>query len=110
MTIVSNIAGAGARQIWHGRRCCGIKKQAPGLRRAPDSLLAPHSSAGGFFMRRLFILAGGAATMLVAPFAGAHAQQPMPRVHVGILEYRGGASGGYVVGAVTDLRFVPLAD
>src|SRR5436853_5942841 len=110
MTIVSDIAGAGARQIWHGRRCCGIKKQAPGLRRAPDSLLAPHSSAGGFFMRRLFILAGVAATMLVASFAGAHAQQPMPRVQVGILECRGGASVGFVVGSVTNLGCVLRAD
>src|SRR5437879_6706007 len=103
MTIVSDIAGAGARQIWHGRRCCGIKKQAPGWRRAPDSLLAPHSSAGGFFMRRSFILAGVAATMLVASFAGAHAQQPMPRVLVGILLCRCGARLSFVLGSVTQL-------
>src|SRR5205814_1594946 len=61
-------------------------------------------------MRRLFILAGVAATMLVASFAGAHAQQPMPRVQVGILECRGGASIGFVVGSVTHLGCVLRAD
>ena len=61
-------------------------------------------------MRRLFILAGVAATMLVASFAGAHAQQPMPRVQVGILECRGGASIGFVVGSVTHLGCVVRAD
>src|SRR6478735_7015095 len=101
----------GARRIWHGRRCCGIKKQAPVLpRRQPDSLLASHSSAGDFFMRRLLILAGVAATMLVASFTGANAQQPVQRVQVGILECRGGASIGFVVGSVTNLGCVLRAD
>jgi len=61
-------------------------------------------------MRRSFILAGAAATMLVASFAGAHAQQPVQRVQVGILECRGGASIGFVVGSVTNLGCVLRAD
>jgi hypothetical protein len=61
-------------------------------------------------MRRLFILAGLAATMLVASFAGANAQQPIQRVQVGILECRGAASMGFVVGSVTNLGCVLRAD
>ncbi len=56
-------------------------------------------------MRRSFILAGIAATMLV-PLATAHAQQPMTRVQVGVLECRGGTSIGFVVGSVTNLGCV----
>jgi hypothetical protein len=61
-------------------------------------------------MRRSLILAGVAATMLVASFTGAHAQQPIQRVQVGILECRGGASVGFVVGSVTNLGCVLRAD
>ena len=61
-------------------------------------------------MRRSFTLAGIAATMLVASFAGANAQQPIQRVQVGILECRGGASMGFVVGSVTNLGCVLRAD
>ncbi len=61
-------------------------------------------------MRRSFILAGVAVTMLVASFAGANAQQPIQRVQVGILECRGGASMGFVVGSVTNLGCVLRAD
>jgi hypothetical protein len=61
-------------------------------------------------MRRSFILAGVAATMLVASFTGANAQQPIQRVQVGILECRGGASIGFVVGSVTNLGCVLRAD
>ena len=59
-------------------------------------------------MRRSFILAGVAITitMLVALFARANAQQPMQRVQVGILECRGGASVGFIVGSVTNLGCV----
>src|SRR5467141_1946146 len=57
-------------------------------------------------MRRSFILAGAAVTMLVASFAGAKAQQPIQRVQIGILECRGGASVGFVVGSVTNLGCV----
>jgi len=61
-------------------------------------------------MRRPFILAAIAATMLVASFAGANAQQPIQRVQVGILECRGAASMGFVVGSVTNLGCVLRAD
>ncbi len=61
-------------------------------------------------MHRSFILAGVVATMLVASFAGANAQQPIQRVQVGILECRGGASMGFVVGSVTNLGCVLRAD
>ena len=61
-------------------------------------------------MRRLLILAGVAATMLVGSFTGANAQQPVQRVQVGILECRGGASIGFVVGSVTNLGCVLRAD
>src|SRR5712671_147732 len=61
-------------------------------------------------MRRSFTLAGIAAAMLVASFAGANAQQPIQRVQVGILECRGAASMGFVVGSVTNLGCVLRAD
>src|SRR6185437_14723675 len=67
-------------------------------------------SAGDFFMRRSIILAGVAAAALVASFAGANAQQPMQRVQVGILECRGGASVGFIVGSVTNLGCVLRAE
>src|SRR5438445_10798401 len=59
-------------------------------------------------MRRSFIPAGVAmtVTILVALLVGAHAQQPMQRVQVGILECRGGASVGFIVGSVTNLGCV----
>ena len=61
-------------------------------------------------MRRSSILAGAAATVLVAAFAGANAQQPIQRVQVGILECRGAASMGFVVGSVTNLGCVLRAE
>jgi Protein of unknown function (DUF992) len=54
------------------------------------------------FMRRLIILAGTAVAMLATSFAGASAQQP-GLVQVGVLECRGGASIGFIVGSVTNL-------
>ena len=57
-------------------------------------------------MRRPFILASAAATLLVASLAGVYAQQPAPRVQVGILECRGGTSVGFIVGSVTHLGCV----
>jgi hypothetical protein len=51
-------------------------------------------------MRRSFILA---ATMLATLAGAAHAQD---RVQVGVLECRGGASIGFVVGSVTNLGCV----
>jgi hypothetical protein len=58
-------------------------------------------------MRRSLILALvlGLAT-LVASFVGAQAQQPMARVQIGVLECRGGASIGFIVGSVTNLGCV----
>src|SRR5437879_7163000 len=63
-------------------------------------------------MRRSFILAGVAmtVTILVALLVGAHAQQPMQRVQVGLLECRGGASVGFIVGSVTNLGCVLRVD
>jgi hypothetical protein len=61
-------------------------------------------------MRRSIIRSGFAVTMLVASLAGAHAQQPMGRVQVGVLECRGGTSIGFVVGSVTNLGCVLRVD
>ena len=58
-------------------------------------------------MRRFFILAGFAIGMLVGTVATASAQQP---VRVGILECRGGASIGFIVGSVTNLGCVLRVD
>ena len=60
-------------------------------------------------MPRSLILAAVAATLLAAS-ATAQAQQPMPRVQVGILECRGGASVGFIVGSVTNLGCVLRAE
>ena len=56
-------------------------------------------------MRRSLVLAGIAIGMLITSFAGANAQQ-MQRVQVGVLECRGGASIGFVVGSATNLGCV----
>ena len=58
-------------------------------------------------MRRSFATAWLAAAMLTASFAGVHAQD---RVRVGVLECRGGASIGFIVGSVTNLGCVLRAD
>jgi Protein of unknown function (DUF992) len=60
-------------------------------------------------MRRLIILAGIAATLFVATLTGASAQQ-VERVQVGVLECRGGASIGFIVGSVTNLGCVLRVD
>src|SRR5687767_853792 len=57
-------------------------------------------------MPRSTILAGLATTLLLASSAAAQAQQPMQRVQVGVLECRGGASVGFIVGSVTHLGCV----
>jgi hypothetical protein len=59
-------------------------------------------------MRRYLILTGTAVVMLAAS-GGAHAQQ-VQRVQVGVLECRGGASVGFIVGSVTHLGCVLRAD
>ena len=61
-------------------------------------------------MRRFFLLAGAAIATLAASIAGANAQQPIQRVQVGILECRGGASIGFIVGSVTNLGCVLRID
>jgi hypothetical protein len=61
-------------------------------------------------MRRSFLLAGAVLTTLVASLTGANAQQPLQRVQVGILECRGGASIGFIVGSVTNLGCVLRVD
>jgi Protein of unknown function (DUF992) len=55
---------------------------------------------------RLF---GIATVSLAASIAGAHAQQ-QGRVQIGVLECRGGASVGFIVGSVTNLGCVLRAD
>ena len=57
-------------------------------------------------MRNFSILASAATATLIASFAGATAQQPMPRMQVGVLECRGGSSVGFIVGSVTNLGCV----
>jgi hypothetical protein len=60
-------------------------------------------------MRRSLLLAGLTAANLVACVAGASAQSSRP-VQVGVLECRGGASVGFVVGSVTNLGCVLRVD
>jgi hypothetical protein len=60
-------------------------------------------------MRRSIILAAFAIIALAASCAGASAQ-PMQRVQVGVLECRGGASIGFIVGSVTNLGCVLRVD
>jgi uncharacterized protein DUF992 len=59
-------------------------------------------------MTSLSRLLGVATVTLSAFIAGAHAQQS--RVQVGVLECRGGASVGFIVGSVTNLGCVLRAD
>jgi hypothetical protein len=56
-------------------------------------------------MQRSIIFAGAVASV-VACSVGASAQQPLQRIQVGILECRGGASVGFIVGSVTNLGCV----
>ena len=56
-------------------------------------------------MRRSLILAATALAALASSVGGANAQQTQ-RVQVGVLECRGGASVGFVVGSVTHLACV----
>ena len=60
-------------------------------------------------MRRSFILAGFTTAMLAGAFATVDAQ-PIQRVQVGVLECRGGASIGFIVGSVTNLGCVLRID
>ena len=60
-------------------------------------------------MRRFLTSAAFAGGLSLA-LSAAIAQQPMQRVRVGILECRGGASVGFIVGSVTNLGCVLRAD
>jgi len=60
-------------------------------------------------MRR-FLTSVAVAGGLSLALSAAIAQQPMQRVRVGILECRGGASVGFIVGSVTNLGCVLRAD
>ena len=64
-------------------------------------------SAGDYFMRRFLILGFTALATLASSIGGADAQQ---RVQVGVLECRGGASVGFIVGSVTNLGCVLRAE
>ena len=57
-------------------------------------------------MRRSTIVASIAAGMLISSYVAVDAQQPRQRVQVGVLECRGGASVGFIVGSVTNLGCV----
>jgi hypothetical protein len=83
--------------LWH--------RPSRGVCRA--SMLASHSSPE-IFMSRSLLLAGLAVASLVASVAGASAQSRM--VQVGVLECRGGASVGFIVGSVTHLGCVLRVD
>ncbi|MBU6456890.1 MAG: DUF992 domain-containing protein [Bradyrhizobium sp.] len=58
-------------------------------------------------MRRSFVLAGIAIGVLAGSFADA---QPLQRLQVGVLECRGAASVGFIVGSVTNLGCVLHVD
>lgn len=58
---------------------------------------------------RGFPVLWGAAAALIVSLASAQAQQP-DRIKVGVLECRGGASVGFIVGSVTHLGCVFRAD
>ena len=59
-------------------------------------------------MRHFSILIGAAA--LLAAVTAASAQQPLQRVQIGVLECRGAASVGFIVGSVTNLGCVFRSD
>ena len=61
-------------------------------------------------MRRLHALAALAAVTLAMSAASTAAQEPDHRVRIGVLECRGGASVGFIVGSVMNLGCVLHAD
>jgi hypothetical protein len=92
------------RQIWQRRRRYAIDVEAPQGIALTSSLGSHHIYQPEIsFMRRALTLAAIAVSMLVGSFADA---QPVQRVQVGILECRGGASVGFIVGSVTNLGCV----
>jgi hypothetical protein len=74
-----------------------------------DFLLASLFFSRRLVMRRSVILAAAALAALASSVGGAYAQQ-MQRVQVGVLECRGGASVGFIVGSVTHLGCVLRAE
>jgi hypothetical protein len=67
----------------------------------------PSFSMGSFLMYRTTLLAAAiATTVLCSPSNVANAQQPAQKVQVGVLECRGGATVGFIVGAVVNLGCV----
>src|ERR1700742_5167319 len=62
-----------------------------------------HTFFRRFSMRSSLVIAGIAAALLAST---ARAQAPVSRVQVGVLECRGGASIGFIVGSVTNLGCV----
>jgi Protein of unknown function (DUF992) len=91
-----------APRLWHRKA-----RHRPWRCRFPACI---NLSAGDLSMRRSFILAGAVAGAGgVAMLAAAHGQ-PMQRVQVGVLECRGGASVGFIVGSVTNLGCVLRVD
>jgi hypothetical protein len=92
------------RPIWCRLEACGIDEHAPGGRRVLRLSSRHIFSAGDIFMRR-FVLCAGTAIVTLASVIAANAQRP-ERVQVGVLECRGGASVGFIVGSVTHLGCV----
>jgi hypothetical protein len=86
--------------LWRGGTGYGIERSAEEV--AARITLSFRSF---FLMRRSLVLAAMAATLLGLSSL-AYAQQPVARVQVGVLECRGGASIGFIVGSVTHLGCV----
>jgi hypothetical protein len=76
---------------------------------APPFLGLHHLVSAGVLSMRRFLVLAGAVTACVAFLAIARAQ-PIQRVQVGVLECRGGASIGFIVGSVTHLGCVLRVD
>ncbi|MCP2216066.1 hypothetical protein M2226_003673 [Bradyrhizobium elkanii] len=57
-------------------------------------------------MRLSTILAAALTTTLISPFGATATQQRSPRVQVGLLECRGGASIGFIIGSTNNLACV----
>jgi hypothetical protein len=57
-------------------------------------------------MRLSAVLAATITAALAASFGPTAAQQPSQRVQIGVLECRGGASVGFIIGSVTNLACV----
>jgi len=90
-----------ANTFWHSDGRYVIEEAGPGI-----PVWLQGFSIGVFFMRRSVTRALLAAAIMVASVAGAHAQ----RLRVGVLECRGGASVGFIVGSVTNLGCVLRAE